>query len=295
METSLGKTPVPVMEMGAVDVPTKHPTSWAYQLGEAVMWDGHTMSRAASFLRTWNFPEAVKSFRARVEQALEEGIPDQRRAVLWNQRDGFLDDRYVPDIALGEDVENPFWRWQKSKSDTVRVAVCLDATCWWAQTAEVVQSRMVVAAGLASALESLDYEVSVVGGQLMAGCDGSAPRNAKKTASVMATVMKSEEEPLVDSGFAHFADTGLRRLMVVWAQDANGRLGPMTNGEWREMVEADLFVYIGSQRNINTDGAPYGATFGPKGEDVLHLALDGMSDIDRAVEQVEEFFQKEAS
>jgi len=294
-----GDRRVRVEELGATDVPAHSGGSFAWELQQAGDWDGHRRDDVQPFLCKWTFPEKVQEIKDRVETVLEEGIPDQRRTMLRNQDSGMFDDRWITDVALGEEVEDPFCRWSKAATGEVRVAVCLDATAPWYTRKETLEARMCVAAGLASALEMLDYEVSVIGACLYESEHTGrparrAPKHARGTVC-LATVMKGEDEPLVDSGFAHFADTGLRRLVCCWVTKANNFATHLSDSEWRELTDADLFVYLGPARGdsnvVNESGIPSGEGIGPVGDDVLNLKVNGYSDVDRALGTLETFFQ----
>jgi hypothetical protein len=291
MMTTRGPREIPVIELGPVEVPSNPAPMRAVDHDQPSRWDGHTRRGVSKHLKTWTFPKDVQAVRERVMAYLEEGIPDQRRMVLYNQLDGNLDDRFIPDIALGEEVERPFWAWKKGKADTTRVAICLDSACYWEQTPDVVKSRMVVAAGLAGALEMLGYEVAIAAGQIHA--QSGLPRQSKG-AVAMLSILKSEDEPLVDSGFAHFSDTGLRRLVSEWTVDAIVGMSHLSNTEWRALFEADLYIYIGPEAGdrgvINTHGIPDGEPLGPSGPDTLRLRVNGMRDVDTMVETLRNFF-----
>jgi hypothetical protein len=258
----------------------------------------HTCYTAENYLRTWTFPQKLEEIRERVEQVLEEGLPDQRRRMLLNQEDGILDDRFADDIALGMEVENPFQRWSKKARDTCRVAICIDATIIWHMPAEELGSRMVVAAGLAAALEAQSYEVMVVAARLTA-LDGK-PRSYGHGAKFQVSVLKGEDEPLTTSGFAALSDTDLTRLLYHWEQGRAGYTCAPSNSEWRELTESDLFIHLNATESDlfvhgpNQDGLPKGESARLIGDDVLSLPVSRYADVEAALVKVESFFQKMA-
>jgi hypothetical protein len=295
METGATKRDVPVFTLGAVGTPTHPNPNYEQYLQNGSDWDGHTKASVPEFLRTWILPDKVRELKEELERVLEEGVPDQKRSVRWNQDAGTLDDRFITDIALGEEVENPFWSWSRTNSDTVRVAICMDScTCWW-MSPELLKARMIVAAALTAAFEALDYECLTVAAHLLGSGDvGAKPREDTKTRCV-ATVMKEDNEPLVDSGFAHYSDTGIRRLMNCWITDGNPCATQLTNDEWRALADADLYIYIGewggARAVINTKGKPSDSPIGPKGEDALRLRVSSMKDVEPARIALEDFFR----
>lgn len=297
VESTRGDHERPVRKLGAIDVPSGSPygdcdgvsldesSPWA--------WDGYRSTRVESHLRTWTPPERVREITERVERALEEGIPDQRRTMVRNQEDGMLDDRWIDEIARGEDVENPFMRWTRQRRGETRVAICLDGTVAHCDSVEMLEARMCVAAGLAAALEGLDYECSILAATLLrrtAPYDVSAPRMRPETTEVFATIAKEEGEPFVESGVAHFAGTGLRRLVLAWTMESNGICTQLTDREWRELTGADLFIYVGSRKENAGRGRPSASPVGPQGDDVVYLEVNARSDIDGAIGTLERFF-----
>lgn len=295
VETAQGDRDVKVVELRAHETPQG---GTRYRpLNNGGDWDGHSKKTVPAFLKTWEMPEETSKIRARVESALQDGIPDQKRKVLRNQECGDLDERYVEEIARGEEVDRPFTRWSKRRRGEVRVAVAIDSTVIWWMKPELLQARMAMAAGIAGALESLDYQVSILATCLQVSTEVGGFRKARQApdrATVFATTIKEEHEPFVESGFAPLADTGLRRLMVCWVEDSNVYTGALTDREWRELTGADLFVYItsaGQSRGKNEEGLPYGKTTGLEGSDVLNLGVDGWADIEPATQALEAFFQ----
>lgn len=329
-----------VFDLGATDVPTNEVThGYDRRLNYAPEWDGHTMDTAKHDLATWVLPERVREIAERVERILEDGVPDQRRSMLRNQEDGMLDDYWVTDIALGEEVDRPFNRWTRQKRGETRVAICLDATGAAGFTAEVMAARCAMAAGMASALEGLDYDVQVVAATMIGPPDHRRPKALLEvghpryytTTRINATSIKREDEPFVSSAFAHFADTGMTRMVRCWIRDGNGCATHLTNDEWRSMVDADLFVYIGAggetglkrvynkfkkqsgyywdsrlqirrkrqpvpvktypDSTINLGALPDNTPLGPVGDDTIRLEVCGISDIDPAIERLEAFFE----
>lgn len=289
---------VPVIELGATDVPDHKGGGYARRIGPGneFSWDGHTRDEVPRYLTTWTFPDRVRDVRDRAERILEEAIPDQRRRFLRNQEHGMFDDRWITDVALGEDVERPFTRWTKNRRGEVRVAVCLDGSVCVGDRKTMLEARMCVAAGIASALEALGYEVSVLSATLTSRLGDSKPRVAHDP-FVFATVIKEESEPFVESGFAHLADTGLRRLVSCWVAKSDGWDTHLCDSEWRALTGADLFVFIGPADSkpgglkvINEHGLPEGESIGPVGDDVIRLNVNGPRDVDGAVERLEKFF-----
>lgn len=305
-QSAHGDRPVKVVELSPVDVPDGDPyTRNGGDLLYPSRWDGHTGPGLENHLRTWTTPERVREIQERVEQAVEEGIPDQRRAIRRNVDDGFFDDRFITEIATGEDVENPCWRWSKTKSDTVRVAICLDAATRVTLQPEVLEARMAVAAGLGAALETAGYEVSIVGACLMAPDYLGEPQPDarvwldRKIAPpfFLASVVKAEHEPFVGSAFAGFSNTGVRRMINCWVRDGDGKNTQMTDREWRELTGADLFVYVGAGAvgfaGVQfSKGLPPGSDIGPAGRDAIRLQVHGPEDIDTAVEALVRFFRE---
>lgn len=306
IETSNGNRTVKVHALTTTGVPNHDGGAlYSYRLENAASWDGHTKSWAKSHLTTWTFPEKVTEIARRTEDALSEGIPDQKRKMLRNQPDGDLDDQWIDEIAIGEEIENPFCRWSKLKRKEVRVAICLDAATTASYSAEFIRARTAIAAGLTSALESLSYDVSVTAACLLALGKQRGSRRGRRVpdpryrseATVHGMVLKSEDEPMVDSGFSHYADTGFQRLVKCWTKKGTARSTPLTDGEWRDLTEADFYIYIGTDRTggshpaKNTGGLPYEATIGLDGEDVLRLRVDSYNDIDIAIEKIESFFE----
>lgn len=299
--TSKQKREVEVDELGCTDVPDHDGGNYAWAINDKTDWDGHWRDEVKPFLSKWKFPARVQEVRDRTEQALVDGLPDQRRVMLRNQQWGMIDDQYIADLALGEEVDSPFMRWSRVASDEVRVAICLDGTVCCGDGPEKLEARMCVAAGLASALESLGYEVSVLAACALSRFGAGKPRQEHCPVSdtrVLATVLKDEREAMTDSGFAHLADTGLRRLMYCWVTRDNGFATHLTDQEWRVLTEADLLVYIGADDDshdrqldvINTEGLPSGARLGPVGEDALRLEVQGPEDVDKSIRKIEDFF-----
>ena len=299
LKRTRGDQTVRVVELGATQVPDHDGGSYAYRLGEhaKASWDGHSRETVPHHLATWEFPERSKRIAERCEQALEDGIPDQKRTMLRNQEFGTLEDRWITDLCMGEEIERPFNRWSKRARGETRVAICIDAAVACLQRAELLEARMSIAAGLAAALEGLDYECSILAACAQVGVtqgNWRKPREVPSGAQVFATVCKDENEPFVESGFAHIADTGLRRLMTCWTLQDNGFSTHLTDSEWRELTGADLFVFIGPKQGgygiINTEGKPGEEPVGIVGEDCLTLKVDGLADIDPAIAQLECFF-----
>lgn len=310
VESSLcGRAEVPVRELSAIGVPEQDPrTAYEGRLNTPSAWDGHRAVEFSGHLRTWTVPELAQDVADRVTSALEEGLPDQKRTIRRNEDNGFLDDRFVTDIALGEEVENPFWRWNRNKSDVVRVAVCLDAATNAEMRPEVLASRMAICAGLGAALETCGYEVSIVAATLTARTTRGLHEEArvrvarahahqpKNRSFVFATTVKAEDEPFVGSSFAAFADTGIRRMVNCWVRDGNGVNTPLTDSEWRALTGADLFVYVGDGASggpvIFSRGLPRGAKIGPFGPDAVRLQVHGPKDVPTAIEALKEFFRE---
>lgn len=291
LETDRGNQEIEVKGLGAVDVPEGDGGAYASELTGSG-WDGYTRDAVPNHLATWIPAKKTREIAQRVEQALEDGIPDQRRRMLRNQDFGMLDDRFVCDIALGDEVERPFSRWANSKAGECRVAICIDTASSWRTDKGRDAARQTIAAGMAMALEGLDYEVSIVAAMVCSRTPGGLPRTRRADGPyVHAITVKDASESYVGSSFAHLAETGLSRLVTCWAAQSNGYGTPLTDAEWREMTGADLFVYIGDQNGrLNTSGKPAGAKVGIHGEDVLPLTVNSDRDIDSAIEKVEAFF-----
>lgn len=292
LQTTFGDVEIPIRSLGAAELPEHDGGAYAHNLHRG--FDGYTRESVKEHVKKWTPGKNVRDLAARVEEALEEGIPDQRRRMLRNQDFGMLDDRWISDIAQGDEVEKPFARWSKAKSAECRVAICIDtaSTCYTARERDA--ARNTVAAGLAMALEGLDYEVSIIAACVRSSVDGDKlPRERYATDRYVQTIrVKDESEPYVGSSFAHFAETGVRRLVSCWMSQGNGWSGSLTDREWREMTGADLFVFIGDHGStINTKGVPGDATIGMKGDDTLSLTVNEPRDIESAISQVEEFFQ----
>jgi len=301
---------VPVVELGATEVPDHNGGNYASEISRNGGWDGHSRDKVKPFLTTWTVPAKVAKVRDEIEEILEEGIPDQKRRMLRNQDYGMLDDQWIVDLAMGDDIERPFQRWSRKARDTVRVAICMDTTVACFQSKEMLEARMMVSAGLAGALEMLDYEVSIVGASMQTNMKSGhkKPRQSPKTSQVFATVIKAHNEPYTESNFAHMADTGLRRLMCCWVMKDNGYVTQLTDREWRDLTGADLLLWIGpkqgagkqksrwggrqgySRHVINTEGLPGDAVIGVDGEDTIRLGVDSAADVDPAVEDLKRFF-----
>jgi len=304
LQSNRGDREVKVLDLGSTSVPDNDGGRFRHQLfGSHVkgQWDGHYAESVKPHLATWSFPREVKETRDRAEQVLEELIPNQKRSMLRNQRHGLLDQKWVPSIAIGEDIERPFQRWSKNKRETISVAICLDSSVACYQSPELLKSRMVLAAGLASALEVLDYEVAIIGAHAQIAwneCDAAIkPRQNTAKAEVLAITCKDWNEPFCDGGLAHFADTGLRRLIGCWQQKSNFFATSLTDLEWRELTQADLLIYVGPKAGthaevLNSESLPRGATLGPKGDDVLRLEADRLKHIDPAIDKLATFFQE---
>lgn len=262
-------------------------------------FEGHTIYNVEHHLKTWTIPPKVDEVRERVERALEEGIPEQKRIMLRNQEDGMLNDAFADEIALGLDVENPFMRWNKMASDTCRVAVCIDSNVISWQTLENYQARVAMAAGVAMALESLDYEVMVVSAHVTYEGHGTTWGTSKPRISnspiVSVRQLKREDESCASSHFAALSDTGIARLQTMWASDGNCHNTGLTNSEWREMTESDLFIHVcDPETKVNSEGLPAGEVIGLEGDDVLSLKVNKFKDIDEAIQTLENFFHENA-
>lgn len=299
VKRSRGDAQVKLTRLGTTELPERFSNKWWDEINKPNSYGKHSAGTAHQHLTTWTFPAKVREIAERVEDVLEDGIPDQKRKRLNNQDFGILDDRFITDIAMGDEVESPFWRWSKKSRDTIRVAICLDGAAAWFMTEEMIRSRMAVSAGLASALESLDYDVSVYSGCLLSDDRIGLPREVRpEAATACIQCLKEEDEPLVDSGFAHFADTDFKRMIYLWTQQWNGYATHLSNSEWREVAgDADLYIYIGpdgsdkkNNKIINTKGIPYDEPCKLEGDDVLTLPLSYMKDVDGAVDQLERFF-----
>ncbi len=291
LQRSCGDTQIEVIELSNVDTPDNDGGKYRSHLFSG--WGGHSISSAPDYMLNWTFPEKVEEVRQKVEDALEEGIPDQKRVMLRNQSWGSLDERFVDDIALGFEVENPWQKWSRAAKDTCRVAVCIDSTSPHYEPPEKIEARMCVAAGIAGALESLDYEVSVVAAEINTkGSDRWQPRTSLAKTYLLASVLKDESESLTHSGFASVADTGIRRLLRCWSAQSNGYATQLTDQEWREIVQADLYIYIGNTDPVCEEGIPAGVGHGLKGSDVLRLDVEGHRDVDSACATLTEFFGK---
>lgn len=342
MQTNRGDRKVSVNALNPTGVPKgdggryAHVIEKTHHLDGSTVWDGHCRDTAKAHLTSWTFPKAVTEVARRTEEALSEGIPDQKRSMLRNQDDGMLDDLWVDEIALGEEIDNPFCRWSKNKRGEVRVAICLDGSSAWWLPPTTIEARMAVAAGIASALESLDYDVSVTVASLLCerpdrkprrGSRHLAPRQHPNTIA-HAMTMKGEDEPMVDSGFAHYGDTGFGRMIKCWTLESNAYVTTLSDREWRDLVDADFYIYVGtafvgSKRNkrtkrlekvyaitdemfyegshggMNMGGRPDpehgGFKVGPVGDDSLRLLIDAHEHIDAAVARVENFFTESVS
>jgi len=311
IQSTKGDRDVQVIELGQIETPKGSggamSSELTYHENEGTFGD-HRRTNAAKHLVTWTLPEATRKVRREIEEAVEEGIPNQGRQMLRNQVVGQLENRHVTSIALGQTVERPCQRWSRRKRDTIRVAICLDTTAYWADKPEKIKARMAVASGLASALDSADYDCSVTGASLGLDSDASGHPRTNRAATVVGVVLKEEGQPTLDSGFAHFADTDLRRLVSCWAREANGRVTHLSDREWRQLSnDADLLIYVGPGGSegqdregsrargktlaiINTQGRPEGMPIGPVGEDALRLEVNEMADIDGAIQGVRDFF-----
>lgn len=286
-----GNKKFPVTKLSCTEVPSSKAKSCARG-----SFGRHTPENVEGFLKTWTFPEKIEEIRERIEQAVADGIPDQKRVMRRNQADGMLDDRFADEIALGFDVEKPFMRWSKSASDTVRVAICMDACVTWKMAAEHMGSRMAVAAGCAAALEALDYEVVVVAARWTSQCDRGyiEPRKAnayKVEANV--SVLKDESEPLMTSAFASVSDTDVSRILQAWTCNSNWFTTALSDAEWRELTDCDLYIDLSGSKAVNSMNLPKDRdSVRLKGDDVISLDVSKYDDVDLAIDNLEMFFKQ---
>jgi len=295
MKTNRGDQEIEVVALAAHETPDHDGGAYRDSINRRTGWDGHTASTAGKHLTTWTLPERSKKIAERVERALEDGIPDQRRCMIRNLDNGILEDRFITDIAMGEDLDRPYAKWSKKKTAEARVAICMDVASGACDSPELLRCRTTVAAGLTSALEACDFEVSVVGGAVRNRTSGYGrdlyPRQDPNS-YVMSIVVKDESEPFVESAFAHFADTGFRRLISCWVAKSNGYSTALSDSEWRELTGADLFIYIGNTTTSHcTYGIPSDEKIGPRGPDTLVLNINTEAEIEASLVKIESFFQ----
>jgi len=300
IQSTKGDVDAPVTSLGSTDVHQHKGGNYAHDISEANKdcWHGWYREAVKPHLLSWSFPREVQAIKDRAEQVLEEGIPSQKRTMLRNQVYGQLDQRWISQIAIGQDIERPFQRWSKAKRDTISVAICLDTTVASGLSNEMLKARMCLAAGLGGALEFLDYDVAIIGAHLQVSMERAGfmtrPRQAPDKAEVQAITCKDWNEPFTDSGLAHMADTGLHRLSCAWGLKSDGYTTQLTDREWRELTDADLLVVVGphkgSRNVLNYEGLPKGATLLPTGDDTIYLPCDKITDLDPAVDVLEQFF-----
>lgn len=299
MQSNQGDREVEVRSMGATDTPKGDGGRYRHVITRSLEWCGWSKDKVKPHLTSWTMPEAVQSVREEAEKSLSDGIPDQRRTMLRNQAFGMLDSRWVPQIAIGQDVDRPFQRWSKARRHTVDVALCIDSTVCHLDSRERLEARMIVAGGLAGALDTLDYRNAIVAASMQVPEHAGrkrTPRRARIGVSHCgAIVCKDWDEPFSDSCFAHLADTHIRRLTTSWQCGDNAYMTQLTDAEWRELTQAQILIYIGAEGDevINTAGVPRGAKIGPVGDDVLRLSVNRMRDIPRAMETLSSFFREQ--
>lgn len=295
MVSTDGNRVIPLNELDAVSVPSG-PSDFIER--EPDGFDGWTKNEVPVHLRKWTPGKEAYDVMEKVEEAIARGLPNARRRQVRNLHDGILDERWIPELSRGEDIDAPYWKWNKRKSGIKRVAICFDAALPWFIRPEVVSNRMNVCMGLGAALELAGYPVSIVGGVIQTtgkNSTRSGPRlkdTGQKTIASM-IVVKGENESLVPSNFAHFADTGLTRLIRCWVGNANGYSCPLSNREWREICDADFYVGITGRQSFNSQGLPYDDTPYPSGPDTLKLLIDEEAkDIRQAIQDIIAFFEK---
>lgn len=283
---------VEVRAIGCTEAPTNTVSSFMVEkLSSTSRWGGHNMENTPKHLTEWSFPERVEQIRAQVQDALEEGLPEQRRVVLRNQDWGSLDERWVDDIAIGEEVEHPFQRWSQQASDTVRVAICVDTAAAGAHTPEYQASRIALAAGLASALEALDYDVAIYGGNLENPIGGASPRICHNPIGFF-SVLKDEADSLTTSCFASMSDTNMLNMIACWISNGISRATCYTDREWRDLVgDVDLFINL-QGRMVDLQQIPADAAAVLYGKDVLSLAVTSYFGIDGACKKIRDFFSE---
>lgn len=288
MRTEDGDCSVRVVELDAVGTPDENPENIGAGPEE---FDGWRHQDVSEHLRTWTPGEDAKSVMRQVEEAVERGLPDARRRPVRNLRDGIFDERWLPEIAMGQEIEAPYWKWSKRSSGVKTVAVCLDATAPGFTPKQTITNRMNVAMGIGAALEAAGYPIQIVGGTLRCQLGGKPRRN--NTTRALLVVVKGENESLTPSNFAHFTDSSLQRLIRCWVSEGNGYAGPLSNSEWRQLLQADFYVSITGRSHFNAEGMPSGERPMPQGPDVLTLRVDDeQRDVTAAIAAIVKFFQE---